>query len=420
MTSTPSDSSNLLIRLCHRRDLDELERLLADEAGLDEGAEEGQSLKQVRRWYGLIRGLSLFPNPLQHLFCTYVAEQNNRIRGMIQVSPFNRTRSTWRVERVVVDGTPPTEPGESLPIDVGSQLLRFCLQAIWEARTWLIEIDVNDNAVIGLARQNGFQPLARMTYWELAPELLAELAAQEPDLPNLLPVSNADAGLLHQLDTFSMPPHVRQVFDRHIVDFRTGFLNGVTRGLSSWFQNTEVVSGYVFEPQRKAAIAYFRLTLCRDGSHAHEGELTVHPEYTWLYSELLAQMARVAQAFPTQPLRIASADYHQEREEFLEKIGAVRTEHTLMMSRSVWHKVRETKPLEALQLTEMLQGLQATRKPVPSRFSFLDSLGMSQFQPQVDGSQPSNGKAKAPRPTSDDLRSNPSGGSLESSGDRPG
>jgi len=45
------------------------------------------------------------------------------------------------------------------------------------------------------------------------PSLLQELATGEPDLPNLLPVSNADAQLLYQLDTAAMPPLVRQVFD---------------------------------------------------------------------------------------------------------------------------------------------------------------------------------------------------------------
>ena len=44
-----------------------------------------------------------------------------------------------------------------------------------------------------------------------------------------------------------------------------------------------------------------------------------------------------------------------------------------MMSRSVWHKIRESKfSLEALQLTEVLQTLQPSRKPVPGRFSFAE------------------------------------------------
>jgi hypothetical protein len=125
----------------------------------------------------------------------------------------------------------------------------------------------------------------------------------------------------------------------------------------------------VFEPQRKAAIAYFKLTLSTAGDHPHRGELTVHPAYTWLYPKLLVKMAQLVQGQPNQSLILESADYQHEREEYLEQLGAERFEHRLLMSRSVWHKLKETKP-ERLQLSEVLQGLQAVpRTPIPSRIS---------------------------------------------------
>jgi len=55
------------------------------------------------------------------------------------------------------------------------------------------------------------------------------------------------------------------------------------------------------------------------------------------------------------------------------------------MSRSVWHKLREAKPvsLEGLQLSEMLQGLKPARTPIPSRITWLKSLSAT---PQVASS----------------------------------
>jgi hypothetical protein len=85
-------------------------------------------------------------------------------------------------------------------------------------------------------------------------------------------------------------------------------------------------------------------------------------------------MARIVQDLPAQSLQLTSADYQHEREEYLEQLGAERIEHTLLMSRSVWHKLREAKPLEGLQWSEVLQGLQPARTPVPSRISWLQSL----------------------------------------------
>jgi len=377
MTSTLPETESINVRLCQHRDLEVIERLVTQDSeleGLNGSEEAGRQFEQMRRWYGLLKGLSLFPNPYKHLLSTYVAEQDSKIRGMIQVSPFNRTRSTWRVDQLIVDAPQVGDVNQPLPADIGSQLLRYCLQTLWEARTWLIEGNVNSKAVIALCRQNGFQPLAHMTYWAIAPEQLQTLANREPDLPNLLPVSNADAGLLHQLDTMAVPPLVRQVYDRHVVDFKTGMFDGLTGSFKRWLGHTESVKGYVFEPQRKAAIGYFEVKLCRNASQPHTAELTVHPAYTWLYPELLSQMARVTRAFPEQPLYLTSADYHAEREEYLQQVGATRTEHTLLLSRSVWHKLREAKPLEGLQLAEVLQNLQAARKPVPSRFSLFDSI----------------------------------------------
>lgn len=324
-------------------------------------------LQQIRDWYGLLMCLSWFPNPCQYDFCLYVAETQQEIRGVMKVSPFNRTRSTWRVEQVLVSPNAPT-------LEIGSGLLRHCFETIWEARTWLLEVNIHQKNTLGVYRHNGFQPLAQLTYWEIAPEELEKLASREPDLPNLLPVSNADAQLLYQLDTASMPPLVRQVFDRHIQDFKTGFLRGLIDQIQQWIEQTEIVSAYVFEPQRKAAIGYFNMKLSRDGNRVHEAQLTVHPAYTYLYPELLTQMARIVQNFPKQSLKLTSADYQPEREEYLEQIGGERIEHTLLMSRSVWHKLRESKPLEALQLADVLQRLQPARTPIPSRMSWWQSL----------------------------------------------
>ncbi|NEQ29260.1 MAG: GNAT family N-acetyltransferase, partial [Microcoleus sp. SIO2G3] len=209
------ESTNLTIRSSHYRDLEAIARLFAQEQNASP-SESGIQPQQLQRWHSLLKSLNWFPNPLQNLFRTYVAE-TDAICGAIHVSPFNSTHSTWRVDRVAV------AEGQSHS-EIGTQLLRHCLQTIWQARTWLTEVNISDTGALALYRQNGFQPLAHMTYWAIAPELLQTLAEREPDLPNLLPVSNADACLHHQLDTVSMPPLVRQVFDRQIADFKANLI----------------------------------------------------------------------------------------------------------------------------------------------------------------------------------------------------
>ncbi|MCC5665625.1 GNAT family N-acetyltransferase [Nostoc sp. CHAB 5784] len=395
MTSLLPRNLSVVIRPVQYRDLDGIERITQESFAALTPKGAGFAISQMlmlRRWYGLLKFLSWFPNPLQYRLCAYIAEQGRMLLGMIQVSPFNRTRSTWRIDQVLLERGVDKQ-------GIGSQLLRHCFESILEARTWLLEVNINDIEALALYRQNGFQRLAEMTYWEIGPELLAELAQAEPDLPNLLPVSNADAQLLYQLDTASMPPLVRQVFDRNTRDFKTSLFGALTDAVMQWVNKTEVVSGYVFEPQRKAAIGYFQVQLDRKGEVPHVATLTVHPAYTWLYPELLSQLARIAQDFPQQGLQLASSDYQAEREEYLERIGAKRIEHTLVMSRSVWHKLRESKfvSLEGIQWTDMLQGLQPARKPIPGGMSWIQPGKLpSSDKPLQSLSEPINFSVKNP------------------------
>jgi hypothetical protein len=290
-----------------------------------------------------------------------VALKGNRQVGIIQVSPFNASRTTWKIDALGV------AEGDGF-YEVGTHLLRHCLNTLCEAHTWVVELEVNRTELLGVYRGNGFQPIAHATHWAIAPDQCQALAEKSPSLPNLLTVSNADATLLYQLDTVAMPPFVRQVLDRRVQDFRTALVSGLLKTMTQQMRHQKTVEGYIFEPQRKVAIGYFSVCLSLDGSSAHEARMTVHPAYTWLYPELLSHIAGLAQAYPTVPLHLNSTDFQTEREEYLQQIGAAPIGHTLMMSRSVWHKLRETRyTFDASPISEVLQGLQPNQTPLPGR-----------------------------------------------------
>ncbi len=378
MAASNGSKAQTIVRPLQYRDIDAIASLCQQTTIADPAVQLQieQLLRQMTRWYAPFQFLNIIPTPNLTDRSLLVAECEQRVRGVIRVSPFNRTRSTWHVEWVSIDPQATTPEQVTGKADIGTQLLRYCFEHIVEASTWVLEVDINDRDALALYRQNGFQPLAHLTSWEISPELLNELAQREPDLPNLLPVRNTDAQLIYQLDTVSMPPLLRQVFDRQIHDFKTNFVQTVVGKVREWLQQTQSVSNYVFETQRKAAIGYYHLSLNYDSglvsdasNRPHRAELTVHPAYTWLYPELMAQLARSCQFLPPQPLQLISADYQPEREEYFQQIGAQRVKHSLLMSRSVWHKLREAKhlSLENLQIAEMLQSLQPSRQPLPNR-----------------------------------------------------
>jgi ribosomal protein S18 acetylase RimI-like enzyme len=370
MTAEPKPE--FTIRPLQYRNRDSVEEMIASSGGIAERSwltEPLQRRVQTEDRHPMLKILDALPGQWSSTLRTYIAEQNGQLVGFIQVSPFNQSRSTWRIEQVCIS------PGV-LSFDVGTQLIRHCLESIWEARTWLVEVEINHTEALGLYRQNGFQPLAQLTQWQISSQSLTELTAKPPSLPNLLPINNADAALLYQLDTAAMPPFVRQVFDRHVQDFQRSVFSQISYSIQTQLRQRDWVNGYVFEPQRKAAIGYFAIYLSKAQQDAHVAQMTVHPAYTWLYSELLTHMAQLShQSCATAPMNLVSADYQAEREDYLERIGAERIEHTLMLSRSVWHKVKESKTmsLETLQLTEMLQGLQPNQTPAPGRMMLLTS-----------------------------------------------
>ncbi|MEI6063215.1 MAG: GNAT family N-acetyltransferase [Pseudanabaena sp. ELA748] len=370
------------IRPLQHRDLEFIQRF-ASPHDLEQIAVSDLSGCRSRQKISLHQLASWLPAPVQTLLKpyvrAYVSEYNGVIQGFIRVSPFNNNSSTWQIDRVVV--LPEAQNGQQ---NVGTQLIRYCLESCLEARTWVLQVDINQKDMIGLYRQNGFQPLAQFTDWEIDALGLRELSQQSADLPNLMPVSNADASLLYQLDTAAMPPHIRQVYDLNIEDFRAKTIDKLVNHSSLLINHLQDVSGYVYEPQRKAAIGYFYLLLQRptvnqsDEKLIHHCQLTVHPAYTWLYPELTSQIARIVSKQTSEELsdnvslQLSSADYQPEREDYLEGIHAQRQGHSLLMARSVWHKIRETKPvLDGLQLSRMLSGLQPTQKPIPGRIDHI-------------------------------------------------
>lgn len=367
--NTHSHSKSVMqIRAIQYRDLGAIARLLQERLSIEFNPRQYGLLQKIQKYqscYGLLQLTKILPWTVAQNFYVYVAEKDQQIQGLIQVSPVNYNRSTWKVDQVLINHNTSLNHLLIGNCSIGSQLLRYCFEKIWEARTWILEVNINEKNTIGLYRENGFQPMAQITYWYCDTDTLNKLAQQEPDLPNLLPVSNADAKLIYQLDCVSMPPMLRQIFDRHVDDFKTNLWQYITHKIQDLFNHTEVVSAYVFEPQRKAAIGYFEITLCKNGSHAHEAKLTVHPAYTWLYPKLLAQMATLIKVYPPQSLLLSSADYQAEREEFLEQVDAIRQEHNLLMSRSVWHKLRETKSLD-LSFPEVLNSLKPMHTPIPT------------------------------------------------------
>jgi hypothetical protein len=395
MNTSTIPKSSLQIRPLQYSDLNAIASLLQERLDIEYKSCQASLLRKIRKYqsyFGLLQLSHIFAGSFCQNLYLYIAEKDGQIHGFIEVSPVNHNRTTWKVEQVLVNHNTSLNHLLIGNCSIGSQLLRYCFEKIWEARTWILEVDINEKNTIGLYRENGFQPIEQITYWECDSTILNTLAEQETNLSNLLPVSNADSRLIYQLDCVCMPPMLRQIFDRHIEDFKRGIWQYFREKLQAWFNEIDTISAYVFEPQRKAAIGYFKLERYKNGSQSHQATLLVHPAYTWLYPKLLSKMAELVTPFPSQSLILSSSNYQAEREEYLENLGASRQEHNLLMSRSVWHKLRESKSLD-LSLPEVLKGLKPVHNPIPTPWTksyWQDNPHSSSRPHPVDEQQSSN------------------------------
>jgi hypothetical protein len=66
-----------------------------------------------------------------------------------------------------------------------------------------------------------------------------------------------------------------------------------------------------------------------------------------------------------------------------------------MMSRSVWHKVKESKlSFENLQLPEVFQGLKPARKAIPSRITSIQPYQPAKFKPPLQDTKSASKSAQ--------------------------
>jgi len=154
MIHPDAQNTELQLRPLYPRDVDALEQLkgsgivITDPSAeiLNDGTARFQH-HSMALWWQRVSTLAI---PNRPRWSGFVATWGDRVCGLIAVSPFNRTRSTWRVDRVAINPAvvPPSSEG---PLDsIGSRLLRHCFETVWEARMWLAEVDIEQKSALAL------------------------------------------------------------------------------------------------------------------------------------------------------------------------------------------------------------------------------------------------------------------------------
>jgi hypothetical protein len=107
MTSPLSENAKNVIRPIQYRDLEAIEQLATGATDADSNSCSVDLHSAITAGSTLVLAAEVFELVPQSLpVCSFVfmlLKLSNRFAGLIKISPFNRTRSTWRVEQVLVD-----------------------------------------------------------------------------------------------------------------------------------------------------------------------------------------------------------------------------------------------------------------------------------------------------------------------------
>ena len=110
MAANSESKFQTIVRPLQYRDIDAIANLCQQITTPDSAiaVQIDRLIKQLNRWYAPFQFLNIVPTPTFTDRVLLVAECDRQLRGIISVSPFNRTRSTWHVEWVAVDDTAAT------------------------------------------------------------------------------------------------------------------------------------------------------------------------------------------------------------------------------------------------------------------------------------------------------------------------
>lgn len=150
MNTYSKSKSIMQIRPIQYRDLGAIARLLQERLSIEFNSRQNALLEKIQKYqscYGLLQLTKILPWTVDQDFYVYVAEKDQQIQGLIQVYPINHNRSTWKVEQVLINHNTSLSHLLIGNCSIGSQLLRYCFEKIWEARTWVLEVNVNEKKI---------------------------------------------------------------------------------------------------------------------------------------------------------------------------------------------------------------------------------------------------------------------------------
>lgn len=292
-------------------------------------------IQKIESIYPIVRLLSLFPNPYQHVFTVHVAELDEQIAGMAQMSPRNDTQSRWHVDNIAVH---PDFRGKG----IAQQLLNdvFAYYSERGALRFTLEVDIENAPAIKLYEKLGFRRFSTLYYHKLSPKQLGKYRDLDTVTvhPGLRERKPSDTEAVWELYQQSIPPYIRVVEDRSPGDFALTPMQQGTEWLKKSLKRSQAIHWVVEDSHRQCLAASLDI-YAQMRELPHVIQLTLHPAYSDLAEPLLTfalnQLANVS----INPVLIGSYEYDRAKQEAIKALGFKKLTADFLMVRDSIEKL---------------------------------------------------------------------------------
>lgn len=307
-----------------------------------------QRIEKIESVYPLVRLLSMFPNPYQHVFTVHVIEEDGKIAGMAQMSPRNEEQTRWHVDNIAVH---PDFRGKG----VAQQLLNdvFAYYSQRGAQRFTLEVDTENAPAIKLYEKLGFRRFSTLYYHKLSPKQLGRYRELEEVSvhPGLRERKAGDTEAIWELYQQSIPPYIRVVEDRSPQDFALSPVQQGTEWLKKSLKRSQAIHWVVEDSHRQCLAAAIDI-YAQLRELPHVIQLSLHPAYGELAEPLLKfalnQLANVS----INPVLIGSYEIHRAKQEAIKALGFKKVTGDFLM-------VRDNMDRLVLPSAAEVQGLQS-------------------------------------------------------------
>lgn len=308
------------VRLAKKRDFEGIKSIF-EVAFTDEYAQREvdivQRIEKIESFYPLVKALSLFPNPYQHVFTVHVAEDSDKIAGLCQMSPRNQNQTRWHIDNIAVH---PDFRGQGM----AQQLLNACFEYYNErgAMRYTLEVDTQNAPAIKLYEKLGFRRYSTLHYSKMPPKRLAKYKDMETvSVPvGMRARKLEDTEALLNLYKESIPPHIRVVEDRSAGDFNLGALQQGAEWLKKAMKRSETFHFVVEDTERNCLVASLDI-FAQMRALPHVFQLTVHPSREELAEQLITFALNHVANISINPVLIGSFESQRAKRDAIKEAG---------------------------------------------------------------------------------------------------